>query len=161
MFSTLVRPENIVLDLQSTDKDELFPELVEFLVRKDPSIDRDEALKALSNREEIKNTCTNPGIAVPHAHLTSIKNTQIILGISRAGIDYELEGVNSSKSENLVHLVLTTTQASFPITLRTRATRKNSTSTSLIRYPAMPSIRKAASPVSPRVLRAERPDLCA
>lgn len=106
MFSTLVRPENIVLDLQSTDKDELFPELVEFLVRKDPSIDRDEALKALSNREEIKNTCTNPGIAVPHAHLTSIKNTQIILGISRAGIDYELEGVNSSKSENLVHLVV-------------------------------------------------------
>ncbi len=105
MFSSLISPDNIIFNLQSTDKDELFSELVEFLVRKNPSIDRDEALKALENREEVKNTQTAPGIAVPHACLSSINKTEIVLGISRAGIDYEITEGHSLK-DNLVHFVI-------------------------------------------------------
>lgn len=104
MFSSLISPDNIIFDLQSSEKDELFSELVEFLVRKNPSIDREEALNALANREEIKNTCTNSGIAVPHACLSTLEKTEIVIGISKKGIDYE--NTDSFSKDKLVHFVV-------------------------------------------------------
>ncbi|MDE5899037.1 MAG: PTS sugar transporter subunit IIA [Treponemataceae bacterium] len=105
MLSDVIKPENIVIDLESTDKDVLFAEMIEALVRLYPSIDRDEALAALEDRECKANTCVMPGIAVPHAGCRSVQETVAVLGISRDGVDYEVSG-GAADGSPLVHVVV-------------------------------------------------------
>lgn len=105
MLSDVIKPENVVIDLESADKDVLFAEMVEALVRLYPTIDRDEALSALEEREDKANTCVMPGIAVPHAGCRSVQETAAVLGISRGGVDYEVSGAAAAESP-LVHVVV-------------------------------------------------------
>lgn len=107
MFSSLIKPENIILDLESTEKDVLFAEMVENIVNSHLSVDRNEALEALIAREDKMNTCVKSGIAVPHALCASVTQPVVSIGISRGGVDYEIGGgaVPDSK-ESLVHLVI-------------------------------------------------------
>lgn len=106
-FSSLIKPENIILDLESTEKDVLFAEMVENIVNSHLSVDRKEALEALIAREDKMNTCIKSGIAVPHAMCTSVKQPVVSIGISRGGVDYEVEGGAAPDSkESLVHLVI-------------------------------------------------------
>lgn len=106
MLENLISPESVILELSSTDKDELFSELVENLVRRNPSLDRAAVLKALYEREEQKNTYITTGVAVPHASISSISKPEIVVGISHSGIDYEIDGNLPSNKEDLVHLVI-------------------------------------------------------
>ncbi|MCR5607188.1 MAG: PTS sugar transporter subunit IIA [Treponema sp.] len=92
-------PKAIIVDLESTDKDELFEEMVESAVSVQPQLDRQEALKALLDREAKMSTGIIPGIAVPHGICKSVKGIQGVIGISRKGIDYE------ALDNNPVHLV--------------------------------------------------------
>ena len=105
MLENLIGPESIILELQSESKDELFSEMVENLVRRNGNFDRGTIISAIEEREERKNTCIMPGVAVPHASVPSLKKSEVVLGISRAGIDYELDVALSSNKENFVHLV--------------------------------------------------------
>ena len=50
MFSSLLKPENIILELESSEKDVLFAEMVENIVTTHPSVNRSEALAALTER---------------------------------------------------------------------------------------------------------------
>lgn len=104
MIENLISPESVIFDLESEDKDELFPEMVENLVRRNPSLDRKAIISALEERELQKNTYITSGIAVPHASIDSITHPEIVIGISRSGIDYEISDL-PSKKEDLVHLV--------------------------------------------------------
>ncbi len=89
MFSEIFPASNIIADLESEDKDELFEELVEVLVSAQPGIDRAEALAALKERENKMTTGIIPGIAVPHAIANSVKGVVGAIGVSRSGIDYD------------------------------------------------------------------------
>lgn len=101
-----VKPENILVSLESTEKDVLFAEMVESLVRSNSSLDRNEVLSAISEREMRKNTAILSGVAVPHAEISSIKSPLVCIGISRKGIDYEVESVESKNyKDSFVHLV--------------------------------------------------------
>ena len=107
MFSSLLKPENIILERESTEKDVLFAEMVENIVTTHPSVNRSEALAALTERENKMNTCIKSGIAVPHASCTSVTYPVVSIGISRGGIDYEVEGGAAPDSEeSRVHLVI-------------------------------------------------------
>lgn len=107
MFSNLIKPENIILNLESDEKDILFAEMVENIVRVQPDINRKEALEALVTRENKMNTCIKAGIAVPHASCNSVNKPIVAMGISKAGIDYEVESVVFPDSKSsLVHLVI-------------------------------------------------------
>ena len=107
MFSSLLKPENIILELESSEKDVLFAEMVENIVTTHPSVNRSEALAALTERENKMNTCIKSGIAVPHASCASVTYPVVSIGISRGGIDYEVEGGAAPDSkESLVHLVI-------------------------------------------------------
>ena len=57
MLSSYIRKENIIMNLESSDKDVLFAEMTECLVRSNPALDRKSVLKALEKRESKKNTC--------------------------------------------------------------------------------------------------------
>ncbi len=106
MLSDLIEPENVIVQLESTDKDSLFAELTESLVRTNENLDRDEIFDSLLERESKMNTCILKGIAVPHACCTCVKKPMIAIGTSVSGIDYEIEGTGTKNyAESLVHVV--------------------------------------------------------
>lgn len=88
MLSDIFPVSNIVLNLESEDKDEAFEELIEVLVSEQPNINRSEALNALQIRESKMSTGIMPGIAVPHAISTTVKGVVGAIGVSKTGIDY-------------------------------------------------------------------------
>lgn len=82
-------PQGVILNLESVDKDELFEEMLEAVVRLQPGINRAEALKALHAREEKMSTGIMHQIAVPHGVVSSAAGVVGAIGISREGIDYD------------------------------------------------------------------------
>ena len=81
--------KGVILNLESTDKDELFEEMVEAIVSVQPQIDRTQALKALRERESKMSTGIMHDIAVPHGSCMTAKGIVGAIGISRKGIDYD------------------------------------------------------------------------
>ena len=74
MLETFFKPALINVDLESSDKDELFEEMVELFARGGCELDRAEALDALIAREEKMTTGIVPSVAIPHASCPSVKN---------------------------------------------------------------------------------------
>lgn len=89
MISEIFPVSNIVLNLESEDKDELFEEMLEILLSSHPEINRSEALLALKEREEKMTTGIMPGVAAPHAICSSVDGVVGAIGISKSGIDYD------------------------------------------------------------------------
>ena len=81
--------ETIIVHLESTEKEELFAEMVEVLHTAHPELVREEAVSALLAREEKMSTGILPSVAFPHAFCPSLKNTIGAIGISQDGIDYD------------------------------------------------------------------------
>lgn len=100
-------PESVIMQLESSDKEELFEELLESLVAVQPEIDRAQALAALRDRESKMSTGILHGIAVPHGHCDCVKGIIGAIGISRKGIDYE---ALDKAPVNLVFMVLSSPQ---------------------------------------------------
>lgn len=89
MLTDHITPADIKLNLESTDREEAFAELTELLVKKYPEIKRSEVLNALITRENKCSTAVFPMVAVPHAVCDSAKETGVVIGISRQGIEFE------------------------------------------------------------------------
>ncbi|MBQ1949705.1 MAG: PTS sugar transporter subunit IIA [Treponema sp.] len=107
MLSDFLKPETVIINLESTDKDSLFAEMTEFLVRQNSSLKREDILSAVQKREEQMNTCVMKGIAVPHGNCSSVKSPLVAVGISKAGIEYDISGVGFAETaDSLVHLVV-------------------------------------------------------
>ncbi len=81
--------ETIVANLESTEKDELFEELLEVIHSARPNMDRADALEALLDRESKMSTGIMHGVGIPHALIDSMHDTIGAIGISRTGIDYD------------------------------------------------------------------------
>ena len=85
-----VFPKNtIVMDFSSTEKDELFEELVETIHSQYPCFDKSEALKVLNERESKMTTGIMHSVGIPHALISSAKKSIGAIGISHSGIDYD------------------------------------------------------------------------
>ncbi|MCR5494133.1 MAG: PTS sugar transporter subunit IIA [Treponema sp.] len=107
MLSDFLKPETVIINLESTDKDSLFAEMTEHLVRQNTSLVRDDILSAVQKREEQMNTSIMKGVAVPHGVCSSVHSPVVAIGISKAGIDYDISGVGSAEYvDSLVHLVV-------------------------------------------------------
>lgn len=89
MLQSLIKPQAVNVDLQSEDKDEVFEEMTETLIALCPGLDRSEVLQSLLSREAKMTTGIIPGIAVPHAICTKVKNPVCAVGISKKGIDFD------------------------------------------------------------------------
>lgn len=88
MLSEYLEPENIIVNLDSSDRDECLAELLETLVNKQPEISRREALENLMVRESKMSTAVYPYVAVPHCLCKSVKKSCVAIGISKSGIDF-------------------------------------------------------------------------
>jgi len=82
--------ESVVkVGLESIDKEECFEEMIDLLVRAGRITDRRGALEAIVRREDQYTTGIGKGIAVPHGKHPSIVGLAAVLGVSRAGIDFD------------------------------------------------------------------------
>ncbi len=81
--------ETILVHVESTEKEELFEEMVETLHAAHPELVREEAVQALLVREQKMSTGIIPSVAVPHAVCASLHDTIGAIGISAEGIDYD------------------------------------------------------------------------
>lgn len=88
-LADILSEDVIKVGLESEEKEEVFAELIELLVRPRKIADRAAALKAVESREAMGTTGIGRGIAIPHGKDPSIKQLTAAFGISREGIEYE------------------------------------------------------------------------
>lgn len=114
LLQKIFTPDRIKIGLESTDKDELFEEMVDTISRSEgrqfPSAT---VLSALHERENKMSTGIKKGIALPHCKTDAIDGLIGAIGLSRTGIEYEsLDGepvflvcmIISSNKETEMHL---------------------------------------------------------
>jgi nitrogen PTS system EIIA component len=103
LISEIFKTQNVKMPLESADKESLFEEMVDFLVKNEHFDNKKEILNSLWERERKMTTGISPHIAIPHAYLPGMKKTVGVLGISINGIEYEaLDG----KPVNVVLFIL-------------------------------------------------------
>lgn len=97
-ISGFITADFIRVGLESEDKDELFEELIDVLVR-NRGFDREALLEAVRDRESKMSTGIGQNIAIPHGKTDAVDGLVGVIGTSRGGIDYE------SLDDEPVHIV--------------------------------------------------------
>lgn len=88
-ISELLNPQAIVVDLQAADKKHALAELTEALVSCVPSLNRDEVIEVLHEREKLGSTGIGDGVAIPHGKLGGIPELMLAFGRSSKGVNFE------------------------------------------------------------------------
>ncbi len=104
LLSRLLMPEACALDLKETDRFKAIERLLEALHSVSPSLDRDEALKAIVKRENNFSTALGHQTAFPHARLASLGKPLLAVGKSRDGIYFPSP---DNQPVKLIFLILT------------------------------------------------------
>ena len=81
----------VVADLKSKEKKDIIEELVNALIEGGSlkKAQKQAAIKALINREELGSTGIGQGIGVPHAKLPDLKELVGAFGLAREGVDFQ------------------------------------------------------------------------
>lgn len=87
----LVRPESVILELSETDHEEVVLEMIGHLceIGKVPSGDCYCIGNAVLERESHVGTGLGSGVAIPHARVKGLKETLVVFGRSKEGVDFE------------------------------------------------------------------------
>jgi PTS system fructose-specific IIC component/PTS system nitrogen regulatory IIA component len=109
LLSELITPDCIKIGLEAEDKEEVFEELVDFMVNVHDIPERETILDALRVRETKGTTGIGGGVAIPHAKSGIIDRSYVVLGISNTGIDYQ-----ATDNEPVFIIFLFITQESNP-----------------------------------------------
>jgi len=88
-ISELLDPQAIVADLQAKDKRTTLAELTDSLISCESSLDRDDVIAVLQEREKLGSTGIGDGVAIPHGKLAGIPELKLVFGRSHAGVDFE------------------------------------------------------------------------
>lgn len=97
MINNLINKELIHLNLKSNSKDGIFKELTDILYAQGRISNKEQFLADIKAREDMGNTGFEDGIALPHAKSKAVIKPAVVIGISRAGIDYGAEDGQPSK----------------------------------------------------------------
>lgn len=87
-ISDFIKPDAILLDLESKDKIHVIRELVEHMVAKNYARDREELFNALAKRENLESTGIGDGIAIPHARTDAVPDLTLVFARSAIGVDF-------------------------------------------------------------------------
>lgn len=85
----LLSPEQVVLPLQATTKDEVIEELLDVLMKSGKVKDRAVALEALREREQKMSTGMEKGVAIPHGKCDCVDELVTAAGVAPEGIDFD------------------------------------------------------------------------
>lgn len=97
MITKLINENLIVLDLKATSKDAVFKELVDVFYEQNKISSKEQFLEDIKAREELGNTGFEDGVALPHAKSAAVIEPAVVIGVSKAGIEYGAEDGNPSK----------------------------------------------------------------
>ena len=81
--------QSISFDFASKDKRDVIQELAQKLVVSQPSLNYDEILPAILERENKLSTGIGHGVAIPHALCEGVEGVHGFVGISREGLDFQ------------------------------------------------------------------------
>ncbi len=81
--------KSISLDLAGTTKLAIIEELLDLLVKADKLSNREEALKAVLEREAKMSTAIQNGVAIPHAKTDSVNELVTAVGLKPKGVDFQ------------------------------------------------------------------------
>lgn len=90
-LQTLVTPETVILELSETDHEEVVLEMIGHLskIGKIPSGDCYCIGNAVLERESHVGTGVGSGVAIPHARVKGLKETLVVFGRSKEGVEFE------------------------------------------------------------------------
>lgn len=88
-LSDFLKEEYIIADLKARDKAGLLDEMVSYLSQRVSTLDRESALRALSERESLGSTGIGHGVAIPHGKLRGLDDIMVSFGRSRHGVDFD------------------------------------------------------------------------
>ena len=88
-LSDLIHEENVIPDLKAKDKKGVLEELVDSLVEREPTVEKNALVKVLLERERLGSTGIGDGVAIPHGKFPGITQPSISFGRSRKGLDFE------------------------------------------------------------------------
>ena len=90
-LQTLVTPETVILELSETDHEEVVLEMIGHLskIGKIPSGDCYCMGNAVLERESHVGTGVGSGVAIPHARVKGLKETLVVFGRSKEGVEFE------------------------------------------------------------------------
>lgn len=101
----MIEERLIKTDLEARDKEELFEELLDVLVKAKKVKNRQLALQALWEREKKGSTDIGKGVAIPHAKTRAVDELVVAVGISPTGIDY---GSDQGEPAHIVFMMIAT-----------------------------------------------------
>ncbi len=87
-ISEIVLADEVVLDVQNSEKIAVIKELAQILIDKNIVTNPDEFFSAILRRENLESTGIGQGVAIPHARSSAVKNIAIVFGRSKAGVDF-------------------------------------------------------------------------
>ena len=81
----------ILVDIKSTNKEEVIKEMVDFLVESSDveKRNRNKLIDALMSREALGSTAIGQGIAIPHAKCDCVDKLVAAFGLSKKGVDFD------------------------------------------------------------------------
>ena len=79
----------ISVDIKATKKSDVIKELVDLLSQTHSLKQNDKLIKTLMNRESLGSTGIGQGIGIPHAKSDIVHELIGVLGISKAGVDFD------------------------------------------------------------------------
>jgi diadenylate cyclase len=89
-LKSYLSPQRTLL-LQGSDHQTVVQELVQALCREVPRLDAPTVLAAVAERESEVSTRISPTIALPHARLDGMRDFVLAVGISRDGVQWDVE----------------------------------------------------------------------
>jgi len=88
-LSDLLNQKHVIPDLKAKDKKGVLEELVDVIVRSDPTLDKNSLVKVLLERERLGSTGIGDGVAIPHGKFQGLKQPIISFGRSSKGLDFD------------------------------------------------------------------------
>jgi two-component system, OmpR family, sensor histidine kinase KdpD len=86
VLGRLLTPSRIVIWEDPASKQDVRHRLAEAVAKETKEVNYDEIVKKLAEREEQGSTFLNEGVALPHARLDALKEPQVALGLTHAGV---------------------------------------------------------------------------
>jgi len=87
-LSDFLKPEGVVMDINSKDKLAALHELVDHMITAKIAKNRDELFNALAKRENLESTGIGEGIAIPHARTDAVEDLVLVFARSSVGVDF-------------------------------------------------------------------------
>lgn len=107
----LIGPQNIMLELQASDRDGALREMLGAIKAASPQIDLEQCFADIVSREEIASTYQGDGIALPHGRTHGVNQLHTVIARKSAGLPFDGDETHQAR---IIILSLCPKEASGP-----------------------------------------------